>query len=119
MNKPSYNIQNRNICNGIFHISFFKALLINEGETSRGEQDSGAVTAFPPGAPEFFSILRGVPVVYSLVFCVVVLFGRQFSIYVVPFASLVLLYPIIFPSNFSYIDMSLLYLAVNKSFMTV
>jgi hypothetical protein len=32
MNKP-YNIQNTNICNGIFHISFFKAILINEGET--------------------------------------------------------------------------------------
>jgi len=31
MKKP-YNIQNTNICNGIFHISFFKALLINEGE---------------------------------------------------------------------------------------
>jgi hypothetical protein len=27
MNKP-YNIQNTNICNGIFHISFFKALAI-------------------------------------------------------------------------------------------
>ena len=40
MNKP-YNIQNTNICNGIFHISFFKALLINEGETTRGEWDSG------------------------------------------------------------------------------
>ena len=40
MNK-SYNIQNTNICNGIFHISFFKALLINEGEMTRGEQDSG------------------------------------------------------------------------------
>jgi hypothetical protein len=40
MNKP-YNIQNTNICNGIFHISFFKALLINEGETTRGERDSG------------------------------------------------------------------------------
>jgi hypothetical protein len=26
MNKP-YNIQNTNICNAIFHISFFKALL--------------------------------------------------------------------------------------------
>ena len=26
VNKP-YNIQNMNICNGIFHISFFKALL--------------------------------------------------------------------------------------------
>jgi hypothetical protein len=38
MNKP-YNIQNTNICNGIFHISFFKALLINEGETTRGEQE--------------------------------------------------------------------------------
>ena len=34
MNKP-YNIQNTNICNGIFHISFFKALLINEDETTR------------------------------------------------------------------------------------
>ena len=34
MNKP-YNIQNTNICNGIFHISFFKALLKNEGETTR------------------------------------------------------------------------------------
>ena len=34
MNKP-YNIHNTNICNGIFHISFFKALLINEGETTR------------------------------------------------------------------------------------
>ena len=40
MNKP-YNIQNTNICNGILHISFFKALLINEGETTQGEQDSG------------------------------------------------------------------------------
>jgi hypothetical protein len=40
MNKP-YNIQNTNICNGIFHISFFKALLINEGKTTQGEQDSG------------------------------------------------------------------------------
>ena len=29
MDKP-YNIQNTNICNGIFHISFFKALLINK-----------------------------------------------------------------------------------------
>ena len=35
MNKL-YNIQNTNICNGIFHISFFKALLINEGETTQG-----------------------------------------------------------------------------------
>ena len=40
MNKP-YNIQKTNICNGIFHISFFKALLINEGETTRGEMESG------------------------------------------------------------------------------
>ena len=40
MNKP-YNIQNTNICNGIFHISFFKALLINESETTRGERESG------------------------------------------------------------------------------
>ena len=31
MNKPC-NIQNTNICNGIFHISFVKALLINEVE---------------------------------------------------------------------------------------
>jgi hypothetical protein len=38
MNKP-YNIQNTNICNGIFHISFFKALLINAGETTRGERE--------------------------------------------------------------------------------
>jgi hypothetical protein len=38
MNKP-YNIQNTNICNGIFHISFLKALLINEGETTRGERE--------------------------------------------------------------------------------
>jgi hypothetical protein len=38
MNKP-YNIQNTNICNSIFHISFFKALLINESETTRGERE--------------------------------------------------------------------------------
>jgi hypothetical protein len=36
-NKVPMNIQNTNICNGILHISFFKALLINEGETTRGE----------------------------------------------------------------------------------
>jgi hypothetical protein len=36
-----YNIQNTNICNGIFHILFFKALLINEGETTRGERELG------------------------------------------------------------------------------
>ena len=36
MNKP-YNIQNTNICNGIFHISFFKALLINEGDSGRND----------------------------------------------------------------------------------
>ena len=41
MNKP-YNIQNTNICNGIFHISFFKALLINEGETTPGRKGIGA-----------------------------------------------------------------------------
>ena len=37
------NIQNTNICNGIFHISFFKALLllINEGETTRVEMTHG------------------------------------------------------------------------------
>jgi hypothetical protein len=40
MNKPC-NIQNTNICNGIFHISFFKALLINEGETIWVERESG------------------------------------------------------------------------------
>ena len=40
MNKP-YNIKNTNICNGIFHISFFKALLINEGEATWGERGSG------------------------------------------------------------------------------
>jgi hypothetical protein len=38
MNKP-YNIQNTNICNGIFHISFFKALLINEGKMTQGERE--------------------------------------------------------------------------------
>ena len=27
--------------NGIFHISFFKALLINEGETTRGKREQG------------------------------------------------------------------------------
>jgi hypothetical protein len=31
--------QNTNICNSIFHISFFKALLINEGEMTRGERE--------------------------------------------------------------------------------
>jgi hypothetical protein len=41
MNKP-YNIQNTNICNGIFHISFFKALLINEGERESGRTGIGA-----------------------------------------------------------------------------
>ena len=40
MNKP-YNIPNTNICNGIFHISFFKALLLNEGERESGRNDSG------------------------------------------------------------------------------
>ena len=42
MNKP-YNMQNTNICNGTlyFPFSFFKALLINEGETTRGERESG------------------------------------------------------------------------------
>ena len=48
MNKP-YNIQNTNICNGIFHISFFKALLINEDETTWGETTQGAKR---PGTPE-------------------------------------------------------------------
>jgi hypothetical protein len=27
------------ICNGIFHISFFKALLINEGEATQGKRE--------------------------------------------------------------------------------
>jgi hypothetical protein len=40
MNKP-YNIQNTNICNGIFHISFFKALLINEDETTLANGNRG------------------------------------------------------------------------------
>ena len=40
INKP-YNIQNTNICNGIFHISFFRALLINEGEREYGQNDPG------------------------------------------------------------------------------
>jgi hypothetical protein len=44
MNKP-YNIQNTNICNGIFHISFFKAI-INEGETTRGEKGIGGETTW-------------------------------------------------------------------------
>ena len=39
VNKP-YNIQNTNIWNGIFHISIFKVLLINDGETTWGERKS-------------------------------------------------------------------------------
>jgi hypothetical protein len=56
----SYNIQNTNICNDI---SFFKALLINEGETTRGERESGQTgigakrltgqTGFGAKRPEF------------------------------------------------------------------
>ena len=47
MNKP-YNIHNKNICNGIFHISFFKALLINEGETTHGANSiRGETTRIP------------------------------------------------------------------------
>jgi hypothetical protein len=42
MNKP-YNIQNTNICNGIFHISFFKAQLINEGETTGISKDKNVM----------------------------------------------------------------------------
>ena len=45
MNKP-YNIQNTNICNGIFHISFFKALLINEGKTIHGAKRPGIWAGF-------------------------------------------------------------------------
>jgi hypothetical protein len=40
MNKP-YNIQNTNICKGIFHIALVKALLINEGETTRANGNMG------------------------------------------------------------------------------
>ena len=40
----SYNIQNTNICNGIFHISFFKTLLINEVETTRANENRGETT---------------------------------------------------------------------------
>jgi hypothetical protein len=47
MNKP-YNIQNTNICNGIFHISFFKALIINEGERESAQNDSGGETTRYP-----------------------------------------------------------------------
>ena len=43
MNKP-YNIQNTNICNSIFHISFFKALLIKKGETTRANGNRGKTT---------------------------------------------------------------------------
>ena len=43
MKKP-YNIHNTNICNGIFHISFFKALLINEGETTGANGNRGETT---------------------------------------------------------------------------
>jgi hypothetical protein len=54
MDKP-YNIQNMNSCNCIFHISFFKALLINEGETSRGDRASGR-TGFGAKRPGFREI---------------------------------------------------------------
>ena len=40
MSKP-YNIQNTNICNGIFHISICIALLINEDETTRAKGNRG------------------------------------------------------------------------------
>ena len=39
-NKVPMNM-NMNIYNGIFHISFFKVLLIKVGETTRGERESG------------------------------------------------------------------------------
>ena len=64
MNKP-YNIQNTNICDGIFHISFFKALLINEGvnegETTgangnRGETTQGANGSGRNDPVPFFTI---------------------------------------------------------------
>jgi hypothetical protein len=46
MNKPC-KIQSTNICNGIFHISFVKALLINEGEReSRRLPHNYTVTCF-------------------------------------------------------------------------
>jgi hypothetical protein len=40
MNKP-YNIQNTNICNGIFHISFFKALINKRGRNDLGRKGIG------------------------------------------------------------------------------
>ena len=55
---PMNNIQNTNICNGIFHISFFKALLINEGETTQGANGiRGETTRYPSYYPQgtFFS----------------------------------------------------------------
>jgi hypothetical protein len=53
MNKP-YNIQNTNICNGIFYISFFKALLINEGETTRGRTGFRAKRPGTKGKCKYF-----------------------------------------------------------------
>jgi hypothetical protein len=58
MNKPC-NIQNTNICNGIFHISFVKALLINEGETTWGEREScrtGIGRVVQPGTVFHFEV---------------------------------------------------------------
>ena len=53
----SYNIQNTNICNGIFHISFFKALLINEGEMTRAKRLRGR-TGFGAKRPRPFVIIK-------------------------------------------------------------
>jgi hypothetical protein len=61
MNKP-YNIQNTNICNGIFHISFLKALLINEGETTRGEMTQSEPTH---GANRIRGKTTRIPLVHS------------------------------------------------------
>jgi hypothetical protein len=61
MNKP-YNIQNTNICNGIFQISFLKALLINEGETTRGEMTQNEPTH---GANRIRGETTRIPLVHS------------------------------------------------------
>jgi hypothetical protein len=63
MNKP-YNIQNTNICNGIFHISFFKALLINEGEATRGETTQGV-----NGSPRYPCGQDTACTVFNIIYC--------------------------------------------------
>ena len=62
MNKPC-NIHNAIICNGIFHISFFKTLLINEGETTQvGRTGFGAKR--PGTSCEDITTVTGNHVVY-------------------------------------------------------